>query len=121
MTDEIEKKRILIVDDERDATRLLKVLLERKRPYSVEVENDATQALAKTLAFRPDLILLDVIMPDLDGGDVAAQIRRERAVRNTPIVFISAIAQPIAGYPFLSKPAPVEKVIACIEETLGAI
>ena len=113
-----QKRRILIVDDETEATRLLKLLLERKRPYEVKVENDSRRALSVTQAFKPELILLDVIMPHLDGGDVARQIRAVEALKETPIIFISAIAQPIPGYPFLSKPAPLEKVLASIEENL---
>lgn len=113
-----KKRRILIVDDETDATRLLKMLLERKRPYVVRVENDSRHALSTTHQFQPELILLDVIMPHLDGGDVARQIRTDDAVRQTPIVFISAIAPPIPGYPFLTKPAAIEQVIACIEKNL---
>lgn len=116
----MQKRRILIVDDETQAPRMLKKLLELKCSYEVMVENDSKRALEVTLSFRPDLILLDVIMPDLDGGDVAAQIRATRDAQNIPIIFISAIAQPIAGYPFLSKPVPVEKVIECIQENLLA-
>lgn len=113
-----QRKRILIVDDEPDTTRLLRLMLERKRPYEVRVENDSRRVLDVTRAFHPDLILLDIIMPDLDGGDVAALIRGEPSLREMPIVFLSACAQPIAGFPFLSKPAPVEKVIECIEQNL---
>ena len=117
---DVPRTRILIVDDEPETTRLLRLMLERKRPYDVRVENDSKRALDATRDFRPDLILLDIIMPDLDGGDVAALIRGEPALRELPIIFLSACAQPIAGYPFLSKPAPVEKVIECIEKNLPA-
>jgi len=96
----------------------LRIILERKRPYEVRVENDSKRALDVTRAFRPDVVLLDIIMPDLDGGDVAALIRNEPSLSKMPIIFLSACAQPIAGYPFLSKPSPVEKVIECIEESL---
>lgn len=113
-----QKRRILIVDDEPDTTRLLRVILERKRPYEVRVENDSKKALDVTRAFQPDVILLDIVMPDLDGGDVARLIREEPSLAHVPIIFISACAQPIAGYPFLSKPATVEKVIESIEENL---
>ncbi|SRR5581483_5491372 len=117
----MSKRRILIVDDEVEAPRLLKRLLELKRPYEIVLEHDSTRALDVALTFRPEVILLDVIMPDLDGGDVAMQIRRADPVRDTPIIFVSAIAQPIAGYPFLNKPTPVEKIIECIEENLPAV
>lgn len=114
------RRRILIVDDEAETTRLLRMMLERKRPYEVRVENDSKLALDAARDFHPDLVLLDIIMPDLDGGDVAALLRGEPALHGLPIIFISACAQPIPGYPFLSKPAPVEKVIECIEANLPA-
>ncbi|MEA3187175.1 MAG: hypothetical protein QOD99_1005 [Chthoniobacter sp.] len=97
---------------------MLKRLLEMKRPYEVVLEHDSRRALSTTLSFKPDLILLDVIMPELDGGDVAGLIRRTEAVSDVPIVFISAVAQPIEGYPFLSKPASLDQVLACIEDAL---
>lgn len=115
----MRRKRILIVDDEPETTRLLRLILERRRPYDVRVENDPTRALDVTRAFQPDLILLDIIMPELDGGDVAKLIRKDQSLQRVPIVFISACAQPITGYPFLSKPAPVEKIIECIETNLS--
>src|SRR5471030_1699713 len=114
-----EKRRILIVDDEVQSTHLLKRILEKKRPYEVLIENDSRNALSVTVAFKPHLILLDVIMPHHDGGDVAIQIRHTPSVHDVPIVFISASARPIEGYPFLAKPVPVEEMIACIEENLA--
>ncbi len=109
-------RRILIVDDESTLTGLLKRLLERKCPYEVTVENDPAQALAVAVDFQPQLVLLDVIMPGLSGGDVATRLRKEKATQHIPIVFISAIAGPVAGYPFLPKPAALEAVIECIEK-----
>ena len=59
-----------------------------------------------------------MIMPEMDGGDVAHQIRQDTALKDVPIVFISAVGRPMNGYPFLSKPAAIEEVIACIEKHL---
>lgn len=112
------RKRILIVDDEPETTRLLRIILQRKRPYEVCVENHATRALDTARAFQPDVILLDIIMPELDGGELARLFRHEPHFARVPIIFLSACAQPIPGYPFLAKPAPVEKVIESIEENL---
>src|SRR4051812_29508069 len=96
------RTRILIVDDEPETTRLLQLILQRKRPYEVRVKNHSKQALDVARAFKPDVILLDIIMPELDGGDVARLIRHEPSFERVPIIFLSACAQPIAGYPFLS-------------------
>jgi PleD family two-component response regulator len=69
-----ERRRILIVDNDSDTTHLVKVLLERTGQYLVLEENDATRAHQSAQHFRPDLILLDVVMPETDGGEIAARI-----------------------------------------------
>src|SRR5258707_10123834 len=86
-----ERRRILIVDNDPDTTHLVKVLLERAGHYLVLEENDATRAHQSARNFRPDLILLDVVMPDTDGGEVAAQIEADAELHNTPIVFLTAL------------------------------
>src|SRR4051795_45245 len=82
-----ERRRILIVDNDPNTTHLVKVLLERTGHYLVIEENDATKAHQSAQNFRPDLILLDVVMPDTDGGEVAARIEADPELHNTPIVF----------------------------------
>src|SRR5437773_12120296 len=72
-----EERRILIVDDERDSTHLVKILLEKIGRYCVLEENDAAKAYQSARDFRPDLILLDIMMPQRDGGDVAAEIEAD--------------------------------------------
>src|ERR1700745_969324 len=86
-----EKRRILIVDNDRDATHLVKVLLERTGHYLVLEENDATKAHPSARSFRPDLILLDIVMPETDGGEVAARIQADPELQNTPIIFLTAL------------------------------
>jgi len=63
-----EKKRILVVDDQASDTRLLKLYLERTNDYVVKEENNARAAISAAEQFQPHLILLDVMMPDMDGG-----------------------------------------------------
>ncbi|MDB6030786.1 MAG: response regulator receiver protein, partial [Verrucomicrobiales bacterium] len=68
-------KKVLIVDDEVSITRLLKLNLERTGLFVVRDENRASKALQAAKEFKPDVVLLDVMMPEMDGGDVAALIR----------------------------------------------
>ena len=68
------KKKILLVDDEKSFTSLLKLNLEDTGDYEVHVENWAEDAYPAAQRFKPDLVLLDIIMPRMPGGDVAAQI-----------------------------------------------
>jgi two-component system OmpR family response regulator len=118
------KKRILIVDDEPGFTRLVRLSLEATGQYEVREENDGTQALASALEFRPDFIFLDVVMPETDGGDVAAQLRKSGPLTHVPIVFLTAIVSQreastqdtIGGYPFLSKPVALDALAKCIED-----
>src|SRR4029079_3896206 len=72
-----EKRRILIVDDDANSTHLVKILLERSGPYLVLEENDHTKADQTAHNFRPDVILLDIIMPKMDGGELATQIEAD--------------------------------------------
>jgi CheY-like chemotaxis protein len=121
-------KRILVVDDETSITHLLKLNLQKTGRYTVRTENQGTKALAAARDFEPDLILLDVMMPDVDGGDVAAQIRADPSFRHVPIVFLTAVVKKeevqahagvIGGFPYIAKPLDVKGVIAVIEQNLG--
>ena len=121
------KKRILIIDDEVTLTRLLALNLQQSGDYEVRTENRGRQGLAAARAFRPDVILLDVIMPDISGGDVAAQLQADPRLCDTPVIFLTAVVSQqevqdrgglIGGRPYLAKPASVEDIIACIEQHL---
>jgi len=123
-----EKRRILVVDNDRDSTHLIKILLERTSRYQVLEENDATKAHQSAQNFRPDLILLDIVMPETDGGEVAAQIQAYPELQRTPIIFLTALVTKaeakaglrIQGHPFLAKPINIPELINGIEENLPA-
>jgi CheY-like chemotaxis protein len=85
-----EKKRILAVDDRASNTRLVKLYLEQTNDYLVREENDAKAAVSAAEEFQPDLILLDVMMPGLDGGDLAASFQANPKLKAVPIVFLTA-------------------------------
>ena len=126
-----EKRRILIVDSDRDSTHLVKMLLERTGRYSVLEENDATRAHQSARNFRPDLILLDPAKagPEIDGGEIAAQIQADPQLQRTPIIFLTPLSTKdeaktdvhIQGYPFLAKPLRVPELINWIEEQLPGL
>jgi CheY-like chemotaxis protein len=120
----MDKKRILIVDDESGFTHLLKLTLEKTGNYEVREENDGMRALEVARDFKPDLIFLDIVMPRIDGGDVASQMRSDPILKNTRIIFLTAIVSKkeadggglIGGFPFLAKPVTLDGLIKCIEE-----
>ena len=124
----MSQKKILIVDDEVSFTRLLKLNLEAGGAYRVRTENQAPHALSAAKEFRPDLILLDVMMPEMDGGDVAAAIQADPELKHVPIVFLTAAIRKdevynrggvVGGLPYLAKPVDAQAVIACLRKHLG--
>ena len=119
------KKRILLIDDEKSLTSLLKLNLEETGNYEVRVENWPEDSIKAAREFKPDLILLDIIMPRMPGGNVAAAIDSDPELKGTPIVFLTAAVRKqyveehdgiICDHPCLAKPATVEEVVAMIEQ-----
>ena len=122
------KKRLLLIDDEASFTRILKLNLEETGRFEVRVENDGRLAVAAAKSFLPDLILLDVVMPDVDGGEVAAELRKDRELARIPIVYLTAIVSPreveersgvIGGRLFLAKPVSKQTLLEMIDRVLG--
>jgi CheY-like chemotaxis protein len=124
----IEKKRILVVDDQANNSQLVKLCLERTNHYVVREENDAKAALRAAEEFQPHLILLDVMMPDMDGGELAACFKASPKLKAVPVVFLTAAVTKeevmagggkVGGVPFLAKPIVLSEVIACLKHHLG--
>lgn len=122
-----EKKRILIVDDKVSDTLLVKLCLEQTNNYVVREENVAQRALAAAEEFRPDLILLDVRMPGMDGGELAASIQANPKLNAVPIVFLTSlitkneVAQSggrSGRFPILAKPIVLSELVACLKQHL---
>jgi CheY-like chemotaxis protein len=122
------KKKILVIDDEPDLTMLIKLNLELAGQYEVREQNSAVAAVQTAREFRPDLILLDVMMPDMDGGDVVAALSADADLKNIPVIFLTATVQreelnaPLAmigGRPFMAKPVDMEALATGIENVLN--
>ena len=120
----MNKRRVLIVDDEPSYTRLLKLNLHHTGRYTAEVVNDAFEAVPVADRFCPDIILLDVMMPGLDGGEVASRIHALPKLRDTPIMFLTAAIKKnelaarggiCGGIPFVAKPIDFQDVLEHIE------
>lgn len=120
------KKRILLVDDDSNITSLLKLYLEESGIYEVREENNAEQALAAAKAFRPDLIFLDMMMPNVLGGKIAYQLEEDEEFKDTPVVFLSGVlgeedrvtGGTIARRPAVAKPVSPKEVMRLIEKHL---
>lgn len=110
--------RILVTDDEPNIVRLIQVNLERQG-FTVETANNGAQALEKIRANRPDLLVSDVMMPEMDGFELLSNIRRDPLLENLPVIMLTAKAQDrdvLEGYTrgadmYLTKPFnPIELV-----------
>jgi DNA-binding response OmpR family regulator len=121
------RKHILVVDDEPQITRQIRLNLELGGEYVVREENEAGHALAAAVESHTDLVLLDVMMPGRDGGELASQFRANSKFRNIPIVFLTAAVTAeevkkhggyIGGERFLAKPVDPAELSQCLREEL---
>ncbi len=121
-------KRILVVDDEPAITRMVKLNLERTGNYKVLTENHSRNAIAAAREFQPDLILLDVMMPEMDGDEIASQLKKDQHLSKIKFVFMTAIVTKddiesrgsnIGGNEFLAKPVKTGELISTIERVLA--
>ncbi|MEQ9371217.1 MAG: response regulator [Coleofasciculus chthonoplastes F3-SA18-01] len=120
-----EKGIILIVDDTPDSLRLLEAALTR---YGYEVRSTVNGGMALTAAkaVAPDLILLDIKMPDMNGYDVCSALKASPVTRDIPIIFISALdevfdkvkAFALGGADYITKPFQFEEVLARVDHQL---
>ena len=120
--------RVLVADDETGITTIMKLNLE-KRDYEVEVVNDPFQILDKARSFKPDILLLDIMMPGKDGGDILAEMRSDPGLQSLPTLILTALvgsgtaeAGSLVETPnglMLAKPVSVDRLVECIENKLA--
>ena len=85
-------KKILIIDDEVDMAKMLKFRLE-KNNYEVIVAHDGPEGIEKTRLEKPNLIILDLMLPTINGYDVCAKLKKESTLEAIPIIMLTALAQ----------------------------
>ena len=124
----MDQKRILVVDDEPGITTLVKLNLEKTGRYEVETRNDPDAAVAAARDFKPDLILLDIVMPGKDGGELLAELQADDELKNTPVMFLTATLTDrgvdarqgtIKGFPFIAKPVEPKNLMKRIDQVLA--
>jgi two-component system OmpR family response regulator len=86
--------RVLIVDDNRRFAEGARAILQRTGQYIVCVETNPLRALETARSFKPDLLLVDLVMPEIDGAELATQIGADWALHDVPIVFVTALITP---------------------------
>jgi len=91
-------KRILIVDDDVRLLETTRKILEATGEYELMTEDSGRRAVAAAPAFKPDLVILDIMMPGMDGGEVAAALRRHPATRDIPVLFLTSLMKSTEQY-----------------------
>jgi CheY-like chemotaxis protein len=120
------KTRILIVDDNRCFAEGARAILQRTGQYTVCFEPSALQALETARSFKPDLLLVDLVMPEIDGVELATQIGGDWALHSVPIVFVTSLITPeeardarrIDGHRISAKPHTAAELMRVVEENL---
>jgi DNA-binding response OmpR family regulator len=116
---------LLVVDDEIEHAEICAALL-RRRGYAVSVASSGTEAVALAQALRPDLILLDLYMPSVDGFSTAEDLRGHSETREVPIIFLSACGEALetpralelGAVAWLAKPFHARDLIDCVARVL---
>lgn len=127
----MDTTRILIIDDEPDFTALLKANLEEVGNFEVMEVNDSSKALKAAQEFMPELCVIDVVMPGMDGGDVVAQFRADPQLKDIAVVMLTALVEEnpdtpdgetqTGGLPFVSKTSEFGTILSCIEKHIEEV
>ncbi len=121
-------EKILIIDDDVDTLRLVGLMLQRQG-YQISAATNGEQGLAKALDEKPDIILLDVMMPDMDGYEVTRRLRKNPTTQSTPILMFTAKTQlddKVTGFEvgaddYLTKPTHPAELQAHVKALLGRV
>jgi len=117
-------KKILVVDDEPDIVKVLVARL-KEHGYATIIASDGHQALAQAQENQPDLIILDIMMPGMDGPEAAQRLKEDPKTQDIPIIFLSALqtkseeqseGDRVGGNVILSKPFDLDVLLAKIRE-----
>jgi len=122
-----DKKRILVVDDEPAVTRVIVEFLERTGLYEVRALNDSEKAVEVARDFQPDLLILDIVMPKIDGGELLAAMRQEPSLEHVPALFLTGLVteaevgtrgHQIGSHPVVAKPVRASTFRELVAEQL---
>ncbi|HEO63821.1 MAG TPA: response regulator [Candidatus Omnitrophica bacterium] len=121
------RKKVLLIDDEEDFCYFVKLNLEDTGKFEVFISGNGSEGIEIAKNEKPDIILLDLLMPVMDGSEVAEHLLRNETTKKIPIVFVTALTRKkeidshsgtIGGRIFLAKPVTPQELIQCIERVL---
>jgi DNA-binding response OmpR family regulator len=124
----VDKRRILLIDDEENFTFFVKRNLEQTGEFEVIVANDGAKGIELVTQIKPDIVLLDIVMPDTSGPDVAEFLLHNPQTKQIPLIFLTAVVtkeetgidliNEIGGHNFVSKPVDTQTLINSIKMVL---
>lgn len=121
----VDNAKVLVIDDEPEITEIVQAFL-GEAGYQVLVENSGGKAVEKAHGFKPDVILLDIMMPDVDGYDICEQLKKDPEFADTPIIFLTGKDRSddmgrsfkSGGDMFIKKPFSCERLLEIINIVL---
>lgn len=120
-------KKILVVDDNPDLIYTVRAALREKRDYTISAASGGAECLAMLAEETPDLVLLDIMMPDMDGWDVAAKMKTDDELKDIPLIFLTAKTDELSkgmgsltSEDYIEKPFEADDLVARIEKVLDA-
>ena len=124
-TTEQEQPRAVIADDDPFARRVIKDVLQRSGVIVIAEARDGRQAVELTLHYRPDVVVMDVVMPELDGPSLLRELRKTRP--ELKIIFVSGYAEDAfekslpenEQFAFLPKPFTLTQLVKAVKETMA--
>jgi len=121
-------KKIFLVDDEKDFCATIKEEFETATSFAIETCSNAEIAFERAKTIKPDIILLDVMMPQISGPEIAAQLKNCEETKNIPVVFLTAVVNEkeaeshkhkIGGESFIAKPVKMKELLYVVNKIIG--
>lgn len=124
--DKMEKKKIMLVDDEPDFLKITKLNLEQTGKYEVLALSSAKDIISQLNSFKPDVILLDILMPGLNGIETCEMLNSDPMGKDIPLVILSALDKDVdklraykkGALDYLVKPIETDEIIARMEKAI---
>ena len=126
--EKLRKKKVLVIDDEQEFCQLVKQGLEMLGPFEVSTCSSAVQAISTARAIEPDLIFLDIQMPEMSGDEIAGLLSTDEELKEIEVVFISGIVTEselsnlgnlISGKYYFSKPVKIKELAQFAKKLCG--
>jgi CheY-like chemotaxis protein len=120
--------KILVIDDNAGFCNVTKMSLEYRGKYQVVTATNGELGITLAKRVKPDMVLLDIKMPAMDGGEVAARLMEDRLTSHIPIIFLTGLVKQneveegggyLSGHPFIAKPFRIEELTKRIEDVLS--